>query len=157
RAGDQVRVNAQLIDALTGGHVWADRFSGKVTDIFAVQDAIESKIVEALEVNLTKGQKEEIARTKPENVEAKKAVDQGWSLYLRFTASDNAAAVAPLKRAIELDPEYGRAYAALFLVYTRVNDYLWNEGFGMDVTHAWFAANDYLVMAKRFPTSLSYT
>ena len=53
RAGDQLRVNAQLIDALSGGHVWADRFDGNVADIFAVQDVFVAKIVEALKVNLT--------------------------------------------------------------------------------------------------------
>ncbi|MGH8613630.1 MAG: adenylate/guanylate cyclase domain-containing protein, partial [Gammaproteobacteria bacterium] len=111
RAGDKVRMNAQLIDALTGGHVWADRFDGNVADIFAVQDEFLRKIVEALEVNLAQPEKEEIARAKPNNIAAKEAFDEGWSLYLRFNAKDNARAVGPLKRAIELDPTYGRAYA----------------------------------------------
>ena len=81
RAGDQIRVNAQLIDALTGGHVWADRFDGDVSDIFAVQDKIVSQIVNALEINLTKSEKEEIAHTKTQNIDAKDAFDQGWNLY----------------------------------------------------------------------------
>ena len=54
RAGDKVRMNAQLIDALTGGHVWADRFDGDVADIFAVQDEFLRKIVEALQVTLSR-------------------------------------------------------------------------------------------------------
>ncbi|TIQ02471.1 MAG: guanylyl cyclase, partial [Mesorhizobium sp.] len=84
RAGEQVRVNAQLIDALTGGHVWADRFDGNVADIFAVQDVFVAKIVEALKVNLTTTTKTEIARAKPDNIAAKEAFDEGWSLYLRY-------------------------------------------------------------------------
>src|SRR5262249_9071722 len=59
RAGNQLRVNAQLIDAQTGGHVWADRFDGDVANVFAVQDAFVSKIVEALKVSLTTGEKQE--------------------------------------------------------------------------------------------------
>jgi YD repeat-containing protein len=157
RAGDRVRVNAQLIDALSGGHVWADRFDGEVTDIFAVQDTIVSKIVEALKVNLTKGEKEEIARAKTENINAKEAFDEGWSLYLRFTAKDSAAAVAPLMRAVELDPEYGRAYAALSLVHFRLNDYLWWGAIGMDGPQNWLEAKRYLALARKYPTSLSYT
>jgi TolB-like protein len=76
RAGDQLRVNAQLIDALTGGHVWADRFDGNVSNIFAVQDVFVAKIVEALKVNLTT--KTEIARAKPDNIAAK--LSKGWSI-----------------------------------------------------------------------------
>ena len=119
RAGDKVRMNAQLIDALTGGHVWADRFDGDVADIFAVQDEFLRKIVEALQVTLTRPEKEEIARAKASTIAAKEAFDEGWSLYLRFNAKDNARAVGPLKRAIELDPAYGRAYAALAMTYFR--------------------------------------
>src|SRR5262249_33899092 len=125
RAGDQVRVNAQLIDALTGGHVWADRFDGNVRDIFSVQDEFVRKIVEGLQVKLTKQEKQEIARAKPDSVAAKEAFDRGWSLVLRFNAKDNAAAVEPLKRAVELDPEYGRAYAALALAFSRDYTYGW--------------------------------
>jgi TolB-like protein/class 3 adenylate cyclase/Flp pilus assembly protein TadD len=157
RAGDRIRVNAQLIDALTGGHVWADKFDGDLSDIFAVQDEIESKIVKGLEVNLTKSEKEEITRAKTENTEAKAAFDEGWILHLRLNAKDNLAAIEPLKRAIALDPEYGRAYAALAMVYfTASNDGSWDRmGF------SWY---DYdatiqrlLAQAKKYPTSLAYT
>ncbi|RWK72625.1 MAG: hypothetical protein EOR45_34370, partial [Mesorhizobium sp.] len=102
-----MRVNAQLIDALTGGHVWADRFDGNVADIFAIQDVFVAKIVEALKVNLTTTEKTEIARAKPDNIAAKEAFEVGWSLYLRYTAKDTAAAITSLKEAAEFDPEYG--------------------------------------------------
>ena len=128
RAGDQVRVNAQLIDALTGGHVWADRFNGSVTDIFAAQDEFVSKIVEALQVTLTKTEKEEIEHAKPSNIAAKEAFERGWNLYLRFNLKDSFEAVRHFEKAIELDPEYGRAYAALSLVYLRAGYYGWLPG-----------------------------
>ncbi|HEY7764002.1 MAG TPA: adenylate/guanylate cyclase domain-containing protein, partial [Aestuariivirgaceae bacterium] len=160
RAGDKVRMNAQLIDALTGGHVWADRFDGKVTDIFAVQDEFLRKIVEALQVTLTRPEKEEIARAKASTVAAKEAFDEGWSLYLRFNAKDNARAVGPLKRAIELDPAYGRAYAALAMTYFRAFfgwqqelDSGTGEVYGLDQG----LFQDYLKVAKKHPTALAHT
>ncbi|MET4687681.1 adenylate/guanylate cyclase domain-containing protein [Sinorhizobium fredii] len=138
RAGDRLRVNAQLVDALSGGHVWADRFDGNVADVFGIQDAFVTKIVEALKVNLTGNERMEIARGRTDSLRAKEAFDEGWSLYLRFNAKDNAAAVAPLKRAIKLDPEYGRAYAALALVYFRVEDYDWyGEALFRDDEYVW--------------------
>lgn len=157
RAGEQVRVNAQLIDALTGGHVWADRFDGNVADIFAVQDVFVAKIVEALKVNLTTTTKAEIARAKPDNIAAKEAFEEGWSLYLRYNAKDTAAAITSLKKATELDPEYGRAYAALALAYFRVVDSLWGKELGRDEPYFWWGAYDYVELAKKYPTSLSYT
>ena len=156
RADEQVRVNAQLIDALTGGHVWADRFDGNVSDIFAVQDRIVSQIVKALEVNLTKTEKEVIANAKTDNISAKEAFDEGWSLYLRFTPKDNAAAVAPLKKAVELDPEYGRAYAALAMVYGNAADFIWEEELGMSRREAWSEHEEYVKLADKYPTPLSY-
>jgi TolB-like protein/class 3 adenylate cyclase/Tfp pilus assembly protein PilF len=157
RAGDRLRVNAQLIDALTGGHVWADRFDGDVADIFGVQDAFVGKIVAALEVRLTTSEKQEIEGGKTESISAKEAFDEGWSLYLRYNAEDTAAAIASLKRATELDPEYGRAYAALALAYFRVVESLWGKELGRDEPYFWRGAHAYVELAKRYPTPLSHT
>jgi TolB-like protein/class 3 adenylate cyclase/Flp pilus assembly protein TadD len=157
RAGDQLRVNAQLIDALSGGHVWADRFDGKVDDVFAVQDAFVRRIVEALEIRLSKGEIAEIARAKTGNIAAKEEFDEGWSLYLRFNATDNAAAIPHFKRAIELDPEYGRAYAALALVHYRIVDYLWFKELRMNGRDAFAQGDRYRQLASKYPTALFYT
>ena len=158
RAGDRLRVNAQLIDALTGGHVWADRFDGNVVDVFGIQDTFVGKIVDALEVRLTTSEKQVIAGGKTESVRAKEAFDKGWSLYLRYNAKDTAAAITSLKKATELDPEYGRAYAALALAYFRVYESLWFKEVGIVApTPHLFEAYDYVEQAKKHPTSLSYT
>jgi len=157
RVGDQLRVNAQLIDALTGGHVWADRFDGNVADVFGVQDAFVRKIVDALEVRLTTSEKQEIAGGKTESIRAKEAFDEGWSLYLHYNAKDTAAAIASLKKAVELDPEYGRAYAALALAYFRVVESLWGKELGKDELYFWLGAEDYVELAKKYPTPLSHT
>jgi TolB-like protein/Flp pilus assembly protein TadD len=157
RAGNQMRVNAQLIDALSGGHVWAERFDSNVSDIFAAQDAFVAKIVEALQVTLTPSEKQEIASGKTKDISAKEAFDEGWSLYLRYNAKDTAAAITSLKKAVELDPKYGRAYAALALASFRIVDSLWFKELGMVEDNVWFGALDYIELAKRYPTSLSYT
>src|SRR5262249_42102350 len=155
RAGDEVRVNAQLIDALTGGHIWADRFDGSVSDIFAAQDEFVSKIVGALQVTLTKTEKEEIEHGKPSNIAAKEAFERGWNLYLRFSLKDSFEAVRHFEKAIELDPEYGRAYAALSLVYLRANYYGWNQDFGAaDIARKGQVLEweRYLEQAQKYPT-----
>ena len=119
RSGDQVRVNAQLIDATTGGHIWADRYDGNAADIFTVQDEFIRKIVKALAINLTVEEQQEIALGQTANLKAREIFQEGWEGYLRYSADDNAAAVDRFKKALELDPEYGRAYAALGLAYLR--------------------------------------
>jgi len=156
RAGDQLRVNAQLIDALNGGHIWADRFDGNVTNIFAAQDAFVKKIVEALQITLTAGERQEIASGKTNNILAKEAFDEGWSLYLNYSPKDIAAAITALNKATELDPSYGRAYAALALVYFRIIDSYWFEEFGMPVQQVFAKAVEYVKLANKHPTSLSY-
>ena len=133
RAGDQVRVNAQLIDAITGGHLWAERYDGSAKDIFAVQDKFVQIIVQALALNLSKDEQEEIGRGQTKSIAAREAFQRGWDLYLRFTPAENARAASELKAAIALDPHYGRAYAALALVYFRGSTWHWSEPLGMSV------------------------
>jgi len=117
RAGEQVRINAQLIDAKKGHHLWAERYDGGIEDIFALQDRITHKIVSALAVKLTGSEKELIAKKGTGNVAAYDAFLRGWGHYLRLTPEDFAKAADSFKKAIELDPNYGRAYAALSAVY----------------------------------------
>jgi adenylate cyclase len=129
-------------------------------DIFAVQDEFLRKIVEALQVTLMGPEKEEIARAKASTIAAKEAFDEGWGLYLRFNAKDNARAVGPLRRAIELDPAYGRAYAALAMTYFRAF-FGWQKDLGSEtgllVWQGQGVSQDYLKLAKKYPTALAHT
>jgi tetratricopeptide (TPR) repeat protein len=117
RAGDQVRINAQLIDATTGGHLWAERYDGSLADIFALQDRVTTKIVNAMSVTLTPQELEGLGLFGTLNAEAHDAYLQGLSFYLRNTPADNAKAETHFKRAVELDPDFKRAYTALAKVY----------------------------------------
>ena len=154
RDGDQLRVNAQLIDATTGGHLWADRFDREVTNIFAVQDEFVLKIVEALAVELSENEKNEIKLGKTNNIEAREAFQRGWELYSKFNAQDNAKAEGHLQKAIELDPEFGRAHAALALVYYRGYRFNWEREMGESWNSLRRLTADTLKNAKQHPTPL---
>ncbi len=117
RAGDQVRINAQLIDATTGGHVWAERYDSSLTDVFALQDKVTQNIVTALAVNLTAGERERQARKETDSPDAYDAFLRGWAHYRLFTPEDLGKSVPYFEQAIQLDPNYGRAHAALAAVY----------------------------------------
>src|SRR5664279_5641741 len=119
RAGNRVRITAQLIDAATGGHVWADRFDRDLTDIFAVQDEVTRHIVEALKVKLTPGEEARIADTPTDNLEAHDLFLQGRALATSPNINGRiyAQAVEFLTKAVALDPGYAQAYAQLALTH----------------------------------------
>jgi adenylate cyclase len=156
RAGDTVRVNVQLVDALTGGQLWADRYDGGLDDIFAVQDKLVRVIVDALALRLSKDEEREIGRGQTNNVDAREAFQRGWERLLRYTSEENAAAVADLRRAVELDPDYGRAAAALGLALFRSCAWGWATPLGMSRSQTCELASRYLDEARRRPTSLAH-
>ena len=103
KSGNRVRITAQLIDAISGGHLWAERFDRDLTDIFAVQDDVTQQIVAALAVNLTEGDRQRLAPEHPVNMEAYDYFLRGRELWHRLTKETNIAARDLLQRAIELD------------------------------------------------------
>ena len=119
RSGDTLRMNAHLIDATTGEQLWADRFDGAASDIFAAQDAFTLKVIDALRVELSEAEKSRITQIETLAVDAKEAFQAGWDLYSQFNRDDNARSVGFFKTAVERDPDYGRAWAALALVHLR--------------------------------------
>jgi TolB-like protein/class 3 adenylate cyclase len=120
RSGDQVRINAQLIDATTGGHLWAERYDGVIADVFGVQDKITASIVDALALELTAQEVERGDNLGTENVEAYDAYLLGLSFYYRRTPESFAKAKTYFEQAIELDNNYTEAYAALAKIYAQV-------------------------------------
>ena len=131
RSGAEVRVNAQLIDATTGGHVWADRFDGDLKNIFAFQDKVTRNVVTALAVELTKDDRARVARRGTENAQAYDVFLKGWQHYLQQTPEDFRTAIVQFNKATELDPEYGRAYAALAATYWEAYDPILGCGVGV--------------------------
>src|SRR5665213_2004993 len=117
RAGNRVRITAQLISADSGGHLWAERYDRDLTDIFAVQDEVTGQIVNALKVTLTPGEKSAIATGGTENAEAHDCVLRARRLLSRASREIVENAIVLLKRAIELDPDYGQAYSAMAMAH----------------------------------------
>jgi TolB-like protein/Flp pilus assembly protein TadD len=157
RAGDEVRINAQLVDALTGHHLWAERYDGKMDKIFSLQDQITKKIVSALAVKLTGSEKELGGQKGPDNAAAYDEFLRGWGYYLRFTPQDFEKAVTSFRKAIELDPNYGRAYAALALVHwTGSTNQALLRGLGIILEEARLRSGEYLQAAMKQPSSIAY-
>ncbi|MHC4791720.1 MAG: tetratricopeptide repeat protein [Planctomycetota bacterium] len=156
RAVDQVRINAQLIDATTGGHLWAERYDGKMENVFALQDRITQKIVSALEVKLTAGEKKQIARKETDSTEAYEAFLQGWAYYWLDTREDIAQAIPHLEKAVKLDPKYSRAYAALAASYWRSSSMDWSSSLGLSGLETQEKARQYLQEAMKDPTPLAH-
>jgi TolB-like protein/Flp pilus assembly protein TadD len=157
RVEDKVRINAQLIDATTGGHLWAERYDGQMEDIFSLQDKITQKIVAALAVRLTSGEKENIDSKGTDNIEAYDAFLRGWQHYLRGTPESFAQAIADFEKAVELDPQYSRAYAALALVNWKAGSGKeWYQALRTDYFTLRVKARHFLNIAMKKPTSLAY-
>ena len=117
RAGDQVRINCQLIDAATGGHLWSERYDGSMSDIFGLQDKINQKIVAALAVKLTEGERAMVSRKGIQSPAAYDEYLKGREYDSRRTKGDYVRAEACYKRAIELDPGQSLLHSALAGMY----------------------------------------
>jgi len=113
KAGDAVRVNVQLINALTDAHLWAETFDRKLTDIFAVESEIAKNIAEALQAKLTGSEKSSIAKTPTVNAEAYELYLKGRFFWNKRTGADLRKSIEYLNQAIAKDPGYALAYAAL--------------------------------------------
>jgi adenylate cyclase len=111
KAGNRVRITAQLVDATTGHHVWAERYDRDLADIFELQDEMAQTITGAVEPELSAAERERAARKPPENLDAWETYQRGlWHLW-NFTKDDNTEAQRVLRRAQELDPGFATAYA----------------------------------------------
>ncbi|MGH8095279.1 MAG: TPR end-of-group domain-containing protein [Chthoniobacterales bacterium] len=113
KAGARVRVTGQLISSADGTHIWAERFDRDLTDIFAIQDEITHSIVEQLKVRLLPQEKKSIAQAPTDNVEAYNYYLRGRDFLYRHSKRYYDLARRMFTEALELDPNYGRAYAGI--------------------------------------------
>ena len=129
RAGNRVRITAQLIDATNGAHLWGDRYDRDLTDVFAVQDDVTRRIVDALKVTLSPAEKARLADSGTPNIDAYDCYLRGRELLAlnpknreRFEQSTKL-----FMRALELDPSYSQAYASLSLAYNLDYQNRWSD------------------------------
>ncbi len=111
KAGNRVRITAQLIDADSGNHLWADRMDGALDDVFELQDRITEQIVVAVEPEIGAHEREQTRRKPPESLDAWALVQQGLSHFYHFTRADHDAALRNFQEAVELDPDFALAHA----------------------------------------------
>jgi TolB-like protein/predicted Zn-dependent protease len=113
KSADQVRVNVQLINALTDAHLWADTYDRKLTDIFAVESEIAKTIADTLQAKLTGSEKRLIAKIPTTNPEAYELYLKGRFFWNKRTAEDLRRSIDYFNQAIAKDPNYALAYAGL--------------------------------------------
>lgn len=118
KAGDQVRITAQLNDVGTGNHIWGERYDRNLADVFAVQDEITEAIVAAIEPQLYAAENFHAQRKPPDSLDAWDLVMRALSHYWRVTRQDNVVAQALLEKAISIDPNYGQALGLLATSHT---------------------------------------
>ena len=123
KAGDRVRITAQLIDSVTGGHVWADRYDRDLTDIFAIQDEISKAIVAALRVKLLPAEKKAIEARGTQSVDAYNLylmARQQWTEGSLGDVRRQEAIVRMCKHALTFDPNYAQAWALMALAQSQM-------------------------------------
>ena len=123
KAADQVRVNVQLINAITDAHVWADTYDRKLTDIFAVESEIAKNIAETLQARLSGSEKTSIAKMPTVNPEAYELYLKGRFFWNKRTGTDLRKAIDYFNQAIAKDPNYALAYVGLADSYLLLSSY----------------------------------
>jgi len=121
KGGERVRITAQLIDAATGNHIWAERYDRDLSDIFALQDEITETLVAALQGEVGEIERERAHRKPPDSLDAWESYQRGlWHLW-QINAKDMAEARRLFQRAGDLDPNFAQAFAAFgFTLYLQV-------------------------------------
>ncbi|MDD4857052.1 MAG: tetratricopeptide repeat protein, partial [Candidatus Krumholzibacteria bacterium] len=124
RAGNQVRIVAQLIDARSDRHIWAETYDKEMTEIFAIQSDVAQKIADALQATLLPAEKAQIEKLPTKDLTAYDYYLKGRQYYYRYTSQSNETAIELFRKALELDPDYALAIAGLADAYAqRVDKY----------------------------------
>jgi len=131
KVGARVRITGQLVNALTGGHVWADRFDGEVADIFDLQDQVTTRVVSAIAPKLEQAEIERAKRKPTESLDAYDYFLRGMAAFYQYTKPSNEEALTLFSRAIELDPDFASAYGMAARCYMQ------RKGFGWVADRDW--------------------
>lgn len=156
KSDDLLRINAQLIDAKTGGHIWAERYDGKLDDVFTLQDDITRHIVDALAVSLTPAEEARWEQKFTQNMAAYDAYLKGWNLGSYESPEGFQLKVDHFKKATELDPTYGHAFASLADIYTYIYEEELTNAVGLSEDFVWNQAIYYLSKSLEYPTAFTY-
>ena len=153
KSGQRIRVTAQLIDATTGTHVWADRYDRDLEDVFEVQDEVVKVIASTLIGKLRHADHELAKRKMPSSLAAYDCVVLGLNHFYKWTPDNNKKALELFKQAISIDPEYACAYAWLAQAYFRDGLNMWSASY----EHSFSLLYDYAVKAVTLDDNDSLT
>jgi len=158
KANGAVRINAQLIDAATGHHLWAERYDGDTSNIFGLQDKITQKIAASLEVKLTQKEQDRLIQKETESIEAYEAYLKGATIVnsLRNDVEKFVEALPWFEKAIELDPDYSLAYAALAETYLFGIQFGIHKKLEISSRLAFMRGVNYLKPAMKNPSNIAY-
>ncbi len=144
KAGNRVRVTAQVIDALSDRHVWAGRYDRELADIFDIQDDVTSSIVSTVFGRVEAAEQERVKRQTTENMAAYECVLAAKSLHHRSSRADNLRALELIARAVELDPDYAHAHAWKACIIGQA----WTHGWAADMATAQASVMEELKIAQ---------
>ncbi len=123
KAGNRLRITAQLINVADGYHLWSERYDRELEDVFAIQDEIAKNIVQALEIKLSKKEKRVLGKVKTQDVQAHDFYIRGRAYFHQSHQDKTRVAIQMFKRAIEKDNNYALAYAGLADGYSQLYMY----------------------------------
>ena len=155
RSGTRIRVNAQLVDARTGRHLWAERYDRELTEVFALQDEVTQRIVAALAVKLTQDEAARLSRAAKVDALAYDLVLRGIDRLVRFTPQTTIEARELFERAVAIDPDFVRAYTNLALTFSQFSDFAGAEARDEALRRASEYAQFALALDPRSPRSIT--
>ena len=153
RSSNRLRVNAQLIDSETDGHVWAERFDRHVSDFFALQDEITTAIIGAIEPELLKSERDRIAERPEHNEDAYALYQRGMWHHYRQNKADNIEAQAFFRRALAIDPQYSQATAALSIALCAAAYLSWSDNAERNYEESLEMAQRAVALDPRYPNA----
>jgi adenylate cyclase len=118
KAGNRVRITAQLVEAASGGHLWAERYDHDLVDVFAIQDDITASVSTAILPTMERSERERVARKPPDSLDAWECYHRGLWHFSKYDAGEIAMAIEFFERAIERDPGFAAAHAAISFALT---------------------------------------
>jgi adenylate cyclase len=151
RAGERVRISAQLIDATTGQHVWAERYDRELVDVFGIQDEVSEAIVASVYPEWMRSEGERASRRAPESLDAWGSMMRGVWHLMHQTREDSARALSFFERAIELDPHSSEAFAGLAQTHLLAVTYQLTDDPGRSIAAALRAAQTAVTLDDNGP------
>jgi adenylate cyclase len=149
KVDNRIRITAQLIDANTGYHMWAQYYDRDLQDVFAVQEEIARRITRAMAVQLTKEEEKNMGRPYTSSEVAWEYFMRGAELARRFTPKDNVNARELFEKAIDLDPQFARAYANLAATHRQDFYGMWTQDPESSEDLAYRMAREAVELARR--------